>query len=343
MKKYRQSWTLQQLQRFIYELRYLLAAGIPMLSALSLIEENYPKQPESQLAKQLQQRICRGMPLAHAWREVTQENLSFALISAGEESGLLAQALSQLEEYAKSTQMLKQILWHAIRYPLFLLILTLALLGLLCNWVIPQFSQLYENFHAKLPSLTQIMLQINQNLQKYFFPGLGVFFVLSLVYWFCHQKLWAKKILIFLKNRITFYQKIDELRFFQVVCLLLKAGIPLLQSLKMAQTSIQNTKLKTYIEMLAREIQRGTSLSTTLKKHPYFSSKLVAIIRLAEASGDLQHMLETYITQQTHLLQLQIQTLKTWLEPVFLCIIGAIVGIVMIALYLPIIEIGRNV
>jgi type II secretory pathway component PulF len=342
MQKYRQSWTLPQLQYFIYELRYLLAAGIPMLSALSLIEENYFKQPESQLAKQLQQRICRGMPLAQAWKEITQEVFSSALISAGEESGLLAQALSQLEAYAKSSQMLKQIIWQAIRYPLFLLILTLTLLGLLCNWVIPQFSQMYENFHAKLPALTQIMLHINQSIQKYFFPGLGVLFILSLVYGLCQQKPWAKKIFSLLKSKIIFYQQIDELRFFQMVCLLLKAGFPLLQSLTMAQTSIQNAKLKTYIEMLAREIQRGNNLSTVLKVRPYFSSKFVAMIRLAEASGDLQHMLETYITQQIDQLQLKIQALKTWLEPIFLCIIGIIIGVVMIALYLPIIEMGRN-
>src|SRR3989338_1664873 len=112
------AWQLRELKNFISELIHLLSAGLPLLVTLSLLQEHLIHPQEIALAKQLQQQLEKGIPFARAWQSLTQENLSSALLAAGEESGLLVLMLKQVESYAHAQQAFRQLLWQALRYPL---------------------------------------------------------------------------------------------------------------------------------------------------------------------------------------------------------------------------------
>ncbi len=341
MKKYRKQWRLTQLQNFAQELSHLLAAGLPLFSALTLLQEYSHDKAEIKLATHLQQKIVRGLAFSIAWEEVTQEKLSSILIAVGEKAGALDRALQYIEQYAATEKNLKLILWQALRYPVFLLILTVVLLSLLCAWVIPQFSLLYANFNVAIPWLTRMIIQASHSIQAHTeISFLGIIFLLSMGAIFKKHPI-ARKFFYFIKRKFSLYREIQELRFLQVLNLLLGAGVPLSEALGAAQKSFVDEGFGQYIRYIVHQLKQGEKLGAILKQMDVFSPKLTAILTLGEVSGKLETLLKVYIDQQHHQLAQKVQAFKAWLEPIFLCVIGGIVGVVLVALYLPILEFGK--
>ena len=335
------AWQLRELKNFISELIHLLSAGLPLLVTLSLLQEHLIHPQEIALAKQLQQQLEKGIPFARAWQSLTQENLSSALLAAGEESGLLVLMLKQVESYAHAQQAFRQLLWQALRYPLFLLSVTIGLLGLLCLWVVPQFASLYANFNVKLPVLTRCIVTFSGNIYGHLLGMSEILGGLMLLGIFCRRHVWMQHTIHRIKQTFPFYRDIEALRFWHAITLLLQAGIPLVPALTLCQKIFFSLQRQHEIRFIIQQLKQGEKLSFILKQQRYFSKKLVAIVALAEASGQLAPMLQAYVLQQTDQLQLKMQTLKTWLEPIFLCGIGGFIGIVLVALYLPIVELGK--
>lgn len=340
-RKEKQAWPLWQLQNFISELHHLLSSGLSLFAALTLLNQHLSQADEMILARQLQQKIARGLPFSMAWQQTTAELLSTALLVAGEQSGLLIEMLAHIKNYAEAQNKFRQLIWQAIRYPIFLAMLTAGLLGLLCNWVVPQFASLYQTFNVKMPELTQIILSVCAMLQHHLIDLSVTLFFLIFSLIIVRKNSWVKRLLNAIKHRFVLYRQIQELRFWHTVSLLLQAGIPLTQGLEICKQILDDEKIKQYIIRLIQQLHQGSKPSTILKKFNYFSPKLIAILALGEESGQLAVVLSAYVVQQTGKMQEQIQTMKTWLEPIFLCIIGSIIGVVLIALYLPIVELGK--
>lgn len=339
--KLKTNWSLPQLQRFIQELHQLLSGGLPLFSALGLLQQHLPHPQEKLLAKQLQQKIARGESFSNAWRAATADRLSSALLACGEQTGLLAEMLQHIKNYADKQKQMKQLIWQAIRYPIFLFVLTAGLLSLLCNWVIPQFSTLYKNFSVPMPELTQIILSGCAFVQQNGLYLLSMIACFALICFALRKNKLFKKGQQCIQRCFSLYRHTQELRFWHTTSLLLQAGIPFTQALAMSQQTINDIKIKHHITYFIEQLHQGQSLGTVLKNLPGFSPKLMAILALGEVSGQLEKALHTYVNQQTDAIQLHIQTLKTWLEPLCLCLIGSVVGVVLIALYLPIIELGK--
>jgi type II secretory pathway component PulF len=340
-RKEKQAWLLWQLQNFITELHHLLSSGLSLFSALTLLNQHLSQADEVILAKQLQQKIARGLSFSLAWQQTTAELLSSALLVAGEHSGLLVEMLAHIKNYAEAQNKFRQLIWQAIRYPIFLAVLTCGLLGLLCSWVVPQFASLYQNFNVQMPQITQVILSICGMLQHHLIHlGSALFFLMVSLIVF-RKNTWVKRRVNAIKHRFVLYRQIQELRFWHTVSLLLQAGIPLSQALKICQQILDDEKIKQYIIRLVQQLHQGLKPSVILKQFNYFSPKLISILALGEESGQLAMVLSAYVAQQTERMHQQIQMMKTWLEPIFLCCIGSMIGVVLIALYLPIVELGK--
>lgn len=334
-------WSLLALRPFIHELHQLLDSGIPLFSALNLLQQHLPHPQEKMLAKQLQQIIARGESFSTAWHTATAEQLSTTLLACGEQAGLLSDMLQHIKNYADKQKQIKQLIWQAIRYPIFLFALTCGLLSLLCGWVIPQFTALYKNFNVPMPALTEAILSGCTFVQQKGVYVLCLIFCLMMLSIFLRKNNQYEKFLQCIQRRFALYRQTQELRFWHTSSLLLQAKIPLTQTLVMCQQAINDHHIKQQIIYLIEQLKHGVPLSSVLKKLNGFSPKLIAMLSLGEVSGQLEKALHMYVTQQTEYLQTHIQALKVWLEPLCLCVIGSIVGIVLIALYLPIIELGK--
>lgn len=339
--KLKTHWSLPQLQRFIQELHQLLSGGLPLFSALDLLQQHLPHPQEKMLAKQLQQKIARGESFSSAWCTATADQLSSALLACGEQTGLLNDMLQQIKNYADKQKQIKQLIWQAIRYPIFLFALTTGLLSLLCGWVIPQFTTLYKNFNVPMPALTQTILSACAFIQQNGFYLFGMIACLAFIGFVCRRHHLLKKYQQCIQRCFTLYRHTQELRFWHTTSLLLQAGMPFTQALTMSQQTIDDIKIKQHIAYFIEQLHEGKPLSSLLKNLPGFSPKLIAMLSLGEVSGQLEKALHTYVSQQTDAIQSHIQTLKIWLEPLCLCLIGSVVGVVLIALYLPIIELGK--
>ena len=334
-------WSLASLQTFIHELHQLLRTGLPLFSALTLLQQHLSHEQDKMLAKQLQQKIAHGKTFSNAWQECTAEMLSATLLACGEQSGLLTEMLFHIKNYADKEKQIKQLIWQALRYPIFLLMMTCGLLTVLCSWVIPQFAELYKNFNVAMPALTQTILSACHWAQQEGFTLLVISLFLIIPCMALRKNNQINQCIQFIQRRFPLYRQTQELRFWHTSSLLLQAGIPFTSTLEICQKTVDDTIIKTQICYLIQALRHGTSLSSILKNHPIFSPKLVAMLSLGEVSGRLEEALQSYVTQQTEQIQTQIQSLKVWLEPICLCIIGGIVGTVLIALYLPIIELGK--
>ncbi len=338
-------YSLLQLDPFIYELAHLLNAGIPILLALQIIMTSTHHKQHVILAKRIQFQLAKGLNFANAWQNITHESFSSAMLYAAENSGLLGEMLTHIHEYALQQKLLRQAFWQALRYPLFLLAMTVSLCIGLYTYVIPQFANLYANLNAPLPRMTLEIIYIGQWLShhlpwclSFFLIFFGLYrFPLSVRFIFIHS------VVGYCLYQTPFYRYFQEVKYWQAVSYMLNAGVSLINALKICLPLWRHRGMLQNAEQWIQKLEQGSSLSEILKSSPYISPKLGTILSIGEISGRLNELLKTYTDEQQYQLQEKILSMKVWLEPIFLCIIGILIGGVLIALYLPVIQLGEYV
>jgi len=334
-------WSLWELVSFFESFSHLMLAGLPLLQALSILKVHGVRPSEQQLIAQLEQKLTQGFSFAKSWQEVTRESLSSALFSVAEESGAFALMLKHITQYAKSQLAWRRLWWQALRYPLFLCGLTLLLILLLCVWVIPQFASLYESFHVKLPQLTQWIVQAGQSMQHHGLQLMAVIGVSIAIMFFFRRHSYVQPYLYRCQRAFSLYRRAEELRFWHAVALLLNAGLSLKKSIQVCQGLFQTLSMQQAMRLLLQQLKHGVRLSVILRQNRLFSPSLIAMMAMAEESGQLSSLLLAYVEQGITEMQLRMDALKTWAEPLVLCLVGILVGVVLIALYLPMVELGK--
>ncbi len=326
---------------FTSELAQFLRAGLPLYQALQSICEKRPGQP---LLLDICQQVKGGVSLAESLKKYpkTFDDIYLSMVESAEESGALEQVFSQLALLIQREQRLKKKLIAAAIYPAFLASFAALLLLLLLLVVIPTMRELFED--RPLHPLTAFVLLLSEFVTRNL-PYLLLCFLsaLGLIFYFFR----AGVLMPFLERlflRVPLIKTVifdgSLVRFSYCLSLLLQAQIPLLKSLSLAKKAMKGLALKAAIDLAESEIASGKGMSQSLAKSSQIPRVVVRMIATAEETGHLPQMLQNICLIYEESLEKKINELTTFFQPIILIVLGGIIGLILLAILLPLTDVG---
>ena len=334
---------------FNQEFLALVKAGLPMLRCFDLLTDRLAPGGFQQALQSVRERIRGGSSISEAMalHPIYFPELYQASLRAGEQAGNLPEVLKRYIDYLKMLIGVREKVVKATIYPIFLLGFgILVTIGLLF-FVLPSFAEVYQESRVELPWATQLLLDVTNSASQWI---IGLSLVLGVagvwVYWWkktpqgqwrIHWLLLNAPIVgpLFLKNQV--------IRLVRTLSTILGGGIPLLSALQVTAHSMPNKVFARALNSVITHVREGTSLSAALKKEKFLPSLTLEMIEVGETTGALEAMLFEVAEFHEGELDFQLSRMMTWIEPIFIILIGVILGGVVIALYLPIFQMAGAV
>jgi type IV pilus assembly protein PilC len=325
------------------------SAGMPIYRALGALAKMQKNSLIGERLREIQDMMSEGKTLATAMatREKEWGELTVALISAGEASGGLDTSIKKAASELESKQRLMKKVKGALFYPGAVLAITILLVSALLLFVVPKFESIYGDMGSTLPTITKVVLTLSDK-AGLFFTILAI--LLSIIFFMI--KKWRKsevgalkfdqiKIKLPLVGKL--FEKSSVARLASTLSALLGAGVPLLECLKYASISVG---LKTHEVALLKARERvtdGIPLAVALHETGVFPELMIQLITVGSETGALPEMMAKYSESALDELNESAESLTTLIEPLMMVVIGGIVGIFLVALYLPVLDISSKI
>jgi len=333
---------------FTRQLGAMINAGVGIAEALEILAEQIPNKTLAETLKKVKEDVVAGMSLSKAMAKHKKVFPDFLvnLIEAAEESGNLDVILQRATTYYEKIAAIKRKIVSASWYPAMVVIIALIIVFGILTFIVPTFAKLYENLGGELPFLTQILIDASDFLKGnmiYIIGGTIGFVMLNRLIYnskagkeFYHRIFLKLPILgeIFLKGAIA--------KFSRTLSTLVSGGVPIIRSLEISASVAGNVIIEKAILEAKNQVEKGEEIYKSLDPK-IFPPILIAMVRVGENTGRLDEMLDTVANFFEDEVDRAVEGLISTIEPLLMVFIGGIVGIILIALYLPIFKMGELV
>jgi len=327
---------------FLRQFATLINAGLPIVQALAIMIDQTSHSTLKEKISQVRKDVEAGMPLSEALAKHPKafSTLSCNMIKAGEMGGVLDVILARLASYLESTENIKEKTKTAMRYPVFVMLMAFGLIGALTLFVLPKMKTLFaESFQAELPFLTQLMLDLSDFVRTKFYFVLIIIAALGILYHFIKKSNKGSYLLDQLKLKLPImgklFHRICLSRFTRTLATLFSSGVPILDSLDMTGKTAGNKVIEKAVEEAKSSLKEGETLAGPLKKYPVFPPMVVSMISVGEQTGALDEMLDKISDFYDREIEVMVDSFASMLEPLLLGVLGATIGIAVVAMYLP--------
>lgn len=330
--------------QFSRDVASLLRSGLPLYETLITIEEKHAGTKAHTIYLDIAEQVRYGKNLSNALKRHPQsfDEVFCSLVAAGEQTGELDKVFLQIEKLYNRQHKLKKQLISSLMYPAFLFSFCFLVLIVLFFFLIPTMKEMFEG--KKLHPITSVVLSISDFLSIHWI-GLFVGTIISLIGLssFARSKT-GKEIIerILLKMPVIKRMLVQAslLRFSHILSVLLKSGVPLIEGLHLSSDVIKIKSLQQTIQKGKEVALQGGSLAATLGKNPHFPSLFIRMLSVAEESGNMDAMLASIALIYDEELERSLTRFTTMLQPIILLFLGIIVGLVLIAVLLPMSDIS---
>jgi len=329
------------------ELATLLDSGLPLDRSLRiLIQLTEDNDKLSKLITQVLEKVKGGDSLADALESQTGVFSRFYLnmIRAGEMGGGLGEVLNRLAEYLERSQELKDTVSTALIYPAILLVMSVASLLVMLTFVVPQFTEMFENAGKELPVPTQVVVAIADFLQSYWW-ALLIVVVSSISYMKAQlanpvsKKIWDARFLVMpLFGDILLHMETANLT--RTLGTLLGNGVSILSALGIAKETAGNSVMEALLEEAEEQLKQGRSMSDALTESECFPKLAVQMIKMGEETGRLEEMLLRVATIYDKQLRTAIQRMLALLEPALIITLGLMIAGIIVSILLAILSVN---
>jgi type II secretory pathway component PulF len=330
-------------EAFTRQLANLLAAGVPLSRALSILSREASKPATAQLLATVHDQVTGGMSLADALSLHPRafSPVYVAMVRAGETGGFLDVVLDQIATFRSREQDLKNKITSALLYPSILALLAGGIMVFLLMFFIPRFSQMFAEFGGSLPALTRAIVAASRFLVGYWFI---LVILVALAIFGVRRALTSEEGRRFLERLMLqsplFGRAVSRfalVRFSRMLGTLVGAGVPLVAALRVAKEAIGNQVLADTVDGAIEDVQHGTALARSLEGcRVLFPSSVIEMISVAEESSRLDKELVRLAATYEQELDRHLKTLVTLIEPALLFLMAALVGTIVIGMLLPI-------
>ena len=335
--------SFKMLGTFTRLLSSLLAAGVPLSKALTILYRETTDPAASKKWREVHDLVIDGVSLSDAMSRSpeTFPSVYTAMVEAGETGGFLDLVLEQIAEFQARDKELRGKVISAMIYPAVLMFLAIAVLIFLMVFFIPRFKTLFEGFDAALPMLTQVIVATSEFSQRY-----GIFIIIAMAFLVYLARTWVtseRGRRIYERWLLTapvigpLSSQFAMARFSRMLGTLIHAGVPLVSGLNVAQRSIGNQILTDAIKDSIERVKKGEPLARSLGNCSLlFSGATVEMISVAEESSRLDKELIRLAEVTEKELDQQLKTAVALMEPLMLFFIAAFIGTIFVGMVIPI-------
>ncbi len=333
---------------FNQEFMTLVKAGLPILQAVEILQKRTVKPAFRSALESIIHDIKGGSVLSDAMGRHPSyfSTLYTAIIRAGEQSGALVDVLKRYIEYQKKMLAIRRKLVTALAYPAFLVMAVIAVLLLFFFYIIPNFTLMFSDQGGSLPLLTTLLLSFTSALSRHFPLFLVTGAALGIAVFLWQKTETGKKMLDNLKLRIplvrTLMTQYILSQLTRTLATVLRGGIPLVQALETTAGVINNKVMARRLTEVRNLVTGGVSLADAVERTELAADMTVRMIEVGESSGDLPQMLEDIAEFYDQEVENRLTVLMTMIEPVLMLSMGMVIAVIVVALYLPIFEMGSR-
>ncbi len=338
---------IKNLLIFTQELSTLVAAGLPIDRSLNILEALTENRRLRVVVKDVLRRIEEGTSLAEALGHHPRifSRLFVNMIKAGETGGFLETILARLGRYLQSTKEIREYLISVMIYPLILTVVSGASITILVTFVIPRFARIFSDLGQAIPLPTQIMLSLSHYFKDYWWTGLGaillIYFGLK-IYTQDEERKWHwDRFKLRWPIFGSLIRKVEVARFSRTLGTLLQSGVPILAALNLVQEISQNQAIARSIVHVRERLREGKGVAKALEETRVFPPLAVHMISVGEETGRLDEMLDKVAASYEENIQTTVKRLVSFLEPLIILVMGAVVGFIVIAMLLAVFSINE--
>lgn len=327
----------------------LLGAAVPVYEAVATLQEQESPGELRNVLGRLRDQLAEGNSLAKAMAaEPKIFNESYvSMVAAGEASGALEVVLERLAEFLEDQAATRSKITTALAYPILMVIVGTGVMLFLLAFVVPRIVTVFENSKAALPFITIALIKVSALLRKGWWAILAVIAIFVVIYKKLSKQEEIRRKQDGFMLRIPLFGSLRKQlvlsRFSKVLGLLLNSGVPVIRALEITSEVVVNREYRSFLTLVREDLIQGRSLSASLKKSPLFPPMLVHMIAVGERSGTLESMLLKSGEAFERELDASVSRMMTLLEPLLVLGMGLSVGLVVLAVLLPIFQLNELV
>ena len=334
-------------KEYLYlELGSLLEAGIDIKTSLELITSD-EKGKSKDLLSSILAAVVSGIPFSDALRQSGKFSAyeTFSL-QIGEESGKITEVLADLARYYKNKIRQQRKVISALTYPCIILATSFGAVFFMLKFVVPMFGDVFKRFGGELPWITVKIIRVSEVLENnfllFFVVSTGVAAGLYLARNTPKFREISSRLFLRVPMAGNLVQKIYLARFCNSMRLLINADLPLLQAIALIRKMIRYYPLESSLEKVEQDILRGSSLHESLQRFAIYPPKMIQLVRVGEETNQLDHFFGRISEQYIEEVEYKTTALSNMIEPLIILLLGAVVGLILIAMYLPLLSMSNS-
>lgn len=335
---------------FTRQLATMMKAGVPLVQSFGIVADGLENPSMRELVMNIKSEVEGGSNLTSALKKHPRyfDDLFCSLIDSGEQSGSLETMLDRVAIYKEKSEALKSKIKKAVKYPIAVIIVAFIVTTILLLKVVPTFKELFEGFGAKLPAFTLMVMGLSEWMQKW--------------WWVVILGIWGT--LFSFKEAVrrspAFAHMVDKLilklpvfgviiymatiaRYARTLATTFAAGVPLVDALLAVAGATGNIVYRNAVDKIREDVSSGVQLQFSMKSSGLFPAMAVQMVAIGEESGALDTMLDKVATYYENEVDNAVDGLTSLMEPIIMSVLGVLIGGLIIAMYLPIFQLGSVV
>jgi type IV pilus assembly protein PilC len=335
---------------FSRQIATMMKAGVPLVQSFEIIGQGNEKASVQNLLLGIKANIESGQTMAEALRQHPKyfDDLFCDLVKAGEQSGSLEGMLDRIATYKEKSEALKSKIKKALNYPIAVVLIAVIVTSILLIKVVPQFQSIFEGFGAELPAFTMMVIHLSDFLVESWW----MFLIGFIVFIFAYKRLLLqsknmrdKQDKILLKAPVigVILHQAAIARYARTLSTTFAAGVPLVEALESAAGASGNALYRDAILKIQEDVTTGMQMNIAMESTGIFPNMVVQMIAIGEESGSIDTMLAKVADIYEQEVEDKVDGLSSLLEPIIMSILGVLVGGLIIAMYLPIFQLGNVV
>ena len=348
-RRYHRKVKTNDLIMFSRELATLLSSGVTLIKSLDILCKQIESQVLLRTVEQIKKDVEGGYTFQNALKKHSKifSEFWFHLVETGEASGHLPASLDQLSAYMEEGAALRKKITSAMVYPAILICVAAGAIAIFLLKIIPIFSEIFKGFNVELPVLTQMVISASVIARRYFLitvgGGVGLFFILKKYVSTETGRRQFDTIKLRLPMVGSLMREISTERFASSLSTLVKSGVPILHALEITEKTAGNKLMEDALREVKTSVRDGKGMAQTMGNSELFSPLVVQMIGVGEEIGELGKMLDRVASFYKERVDTFVTRLTAMFEPLVLVFMGLVVGVLVVAMFMPIFSISSAV
>ncbi|MCB1850869.1 MAG: type II secretion system F family protein [Gammaproteobacteria bacterium] len=335
---------------FSRQLATMMSSGVPLVQAFDIVGRGHDNPSMQDLVLAIKADVEGGSALAEALKKhpLYFDDLFCNLVHAGEQAGVLEELLHKIATYKEKTESLKGKIKKALFYPVAVILVAILVTSIIMIFVIPQFQELFSSFGSDLPAFTQMVVAMSEWMQQWWW----LLLLISIAAGYAFTYVWKRsrkfrhtvdKLLLKTPIIGVIVNKAALARFARTLATMFAAGVPLVEALESVSGATGNVVYSDAVLRMREDVATGQSLQLAMKQQNLFPHMVIQMVAIGEESGSIDAMLSKVADFFEEEVDNAVDALSSLLEPLIMVILGTLIGGLVIAMYLPIFQMGSAV